>query len=53
MITLSIPLYNGKHSWEKTFTNFEVLWLVFSVKFGGVMPFAAQVFSAEILFSIN
>ena len=35
-------LYIGKHSREKTFTNFAVLWLFaefFSVKFGGVASF--------------
>ena len=40
-VDIKIP-YSGKLSWEKTFANFAVLWLlakVFSVKFGGVMFF--------------
>ena len=40
-VDIKIP-YSGKLSWEKTFANFPVLWLlakVFSVKFGGVMFF--------------
>ena len=55
-------MYSGKLSSEKTFANFEVLWVfakIFYAKFGGVMSFggtskqSVNVFSTKILFSTN
>ena len=54
--------YNRKHSREKTFANFEILWLfakVFFMKFGGVASIGGtseqftKVFSTKIVFSTN
>ena len=45
MVQISAIPYSGKLSREKTFANFEVLWLftkVFSLKFGGVASFGDQ-----------
>ena len=56
LTSLFLILYSGKLSREKTFANFEVLWLfvkVFSMQFGGLASFGGTSEQFMKIFSAN